>query len=123
MRHFLLSLLIVHLAACSSLQPISVQDVQSQGEDSGLYIGDRVEIITNDSERLDFAVTDITNEGIGGKFGLIPHANIRSLKVKRPGSLDDSSSTWVWAVLGIVALGAIIASADSVTVCSGDPCP
>jgi protein involved in temperature-dependent protein secretion len=123
MRHFLLSLLIAHLAACSSLQSISVQDVQSQGEDSGLYIGDRVEIITNDSERLDFAVTDITNEGIGGKFGLIPYANIRSLKVKRPGSLDDSSETWVWAVLGAVALGAIIASADSVTVCSGDPCP
>ena len=123
MRHFLLSLLILHLAACSSMQLISVQNVQSQGEDSGLYIGDEVEIITNDSEKLDFAVTDITNEGIGGKFGLVPYANIRSLKVKRAGSSDDSSLTWLWAVLGIVAVGAIIASADSVTVCSPGPCP
>jgi hypothetical protein len=123
MRHFLLSLLILHLAACSSMKPISVQNVQSQGEDSGLYIGDRVQIITNDSEKLDFAVTDITAEGIGGKFGLIPYANIRSLKVKRPGSVDDSSETWVWAILGAIALGALIASADFVSVCSGDPCP
>jgi protein involved in temperature-dependent protein secretion len=123
MRHFFLCLLIVHLAACSSMQPISVQDVQAQGEESGLYLGDRVEIITNDSEKLDFAVTDITKDGIGGKFGVIPYANIRSLKVKRPGSSEDSSLTWLWAVLGIVAVGAIVASADSVTVCSGDPCP
>jgi hypothetical protein len=123
MRHLLLSLLILHLAACSSMQPISVQDVQKQGEDSGLYIGDEVQIITNASEKLDFAVTDITHEGIGGKFGLVPYANIRSLKVRRHGSVDESSTTWVWAVLGAVALGALIASADSVTACSPGPCP
>jgi hypothetical protein len=123
MRHFLLCLLIVHLAACSSMQSISVQDVQTQREDSGLYLGDRVEIITNDSEKLDFAVTDITADGIGGKFGVIPYANIRSLKVKSPGSVDESSTTWVWAVLGAIALGALVASADSVTACSPGPCP
>jgi len=123
MRNFLLSMLILHLAACSSMQPISVQNVQNQGEDSGLYIGDEVEIITNDSEKLDFAVTDITNEGIGGKFGFIPYPEIRSLKVKRSGASDGSSLSWLWAALGIVALGAIIASANSVTVCSPGPCP
>jgi len=122
MRHFLLSLLILHLAACSSMQPISVQNVQSQGEASGLYVGDEVEIITNNSEKLNFAVTDITSDGVGGKFGFIPYPDIRSLKVKRAGSSDDSSLTWLWAALGIIAVGAIVASADFVSVCSPAPC-
>ena len=35
---------------------------------------------------MEFAVTDITTEGIGGKFGFIPFENIRRLRVQRPGS-------------------------------------
>ncbi|MGH8035394.1 MAG: hypothetical protein ACREO9_09225, partial [Lysobacterales bacterium] len=125
MRQFLLALLILHLAACSSMQTVNVQDVQRQGDQGEIQPGDRVEIVTRNKETLDFAVTDITTEGIGGKFGFSPYDNIWTLKVSRPGSADDESYAWAWALLGAAALAAIIVSADSSSVCisSGIPCP
>lgn len=125
MRHILTLFIIIVLAACSSMQTVNVGDVQRQGGQGDIRVGDPVEIVTHNRETLDFAVTDITTEGIGGKFGFIPYADIRTLKVKRPGSADSESYTWLWALLGAAALTAIIVSADSSSVCisSGIPCP
>jgi len=123
MRQIILSLLLMHLAACSSMQTVPVQDVQRQGESGSLQIGDRVELLTVNKEKLDFAVTDITTDGLGGKFGFIPYADIRRLRIHRPVHYSAENTTWIWGVLGVAALIALLSTADSVTVCSGAPCP
>ena len=123
MRSFLLSLLVLHLAACSSMQPIRIQDVQQGGEHGPVQPGDRVELITRSGEKLNFAVTDITVDGIGGKFGFIPYEDIRSLSVPKPARAGDPSYSWLWGLLGIAALVALAAASDSVRLCSGSPCP
>ena len=123
MRQFILSLLLIHLAACSGMQTIPVQQVENPGESSPLQIGDRVEVLTHSNEKLDFAVTDITAEGLAGKFGFIPYGDIQRLRVRRPGQAKGNNMAWLWGVLGVAAMVALISSADSVTVCSGSPCP
>lgn len=125
MRHFLVIFSVILITACSSMQTVNVEDVQRHGDQGDIHFGDRVEIVTRDKETLAFAVTDINSEGIGGEFGFIPFDNIRTLKVKKPGSADAESYAWLWALLGAAALTAIIVSADSSSVCisSGISCP
>jgi hypothetical protein len=123
MRQIILSFLLVHLMACSSMQTVPVQDLQSQGESGSLQIGDRVELLTYNKEKLDFAVTDITTDGLGGKFGFIPYTDIRRLRIHRPAHYSAADTPWIWGVLGLAALVALLSSADSVTVCTGGPCP
>lgn len=123
MREVILSFLLLHLAACSSMQTVPVQDLQGGRENGSLQPGDRVEVVTHDNEKLDFSVTDVTAEGLAGKFGFIPYDDIRRLRVRRPGRQQSESMTWLWGVLGVAALVGLIAASDSVTVCSGSPCP
>ena len=123
MRYFVLSLLLLHLSACTSMQAVRIQDVQQQGEHGPVQLGDRVELITKSGEKLDFAVTDITSEGIGGKFGFIPYEDIRNLSTPKPGRAEDGSYGWLLALLGVAAAVALVAASDSVRVCSGSPCP
>ena len=123
MKHFILALLLLNLSACSSMQTVSIQNLEDPAIPSEIQHGDRVEVITRDSEKMEFAVTDITTEGIGGKFGFIPFENIRRLRVQRSTGGSGQSATWIWGVIGAAALIALIASADSVSICSGSACP
>jgi hypothetical protein len=123
MRQLILALLLLNLTACSGMQTVSIQNLENPDIPSDIQHGDRVEVITHDSEKMEFAVTDITTVGIGGKFGFIPYDNIRRLRVQRPGSTGGQSTTWLWGVLTAAVLVALVASADSVSVCSGTPCP
>ena len=79
-------------------------------------------MISKQGEKFEFTVTEINEIGLGGKFGFIPYRNIRRLSVRRPGGNADDYA-WVWAVLGAALFVAIIANADSVSVCSPGPCP
>jgi len=123
MKQLILALLLLNLTACSSMQTVSIQDLENPDIPSEIQHGDRVEVITNDSEKMEFAVTDITTDGIGGKFGFIPFENIRRLRVQGTAYTTGGGATWIWGVLGAAALVALIASADSVSICSGTPCP
>ena len=123
MKQLVLALLLLNLTACSSMQTVSIQNLENPDIPSEIQHGDRVEVVTRDSEKMEFSVTDITTEGIGGKFGFIPFENIRRLRVQRPGSSGGNSANWIWGIIGAAALAALIASADSVSVCSGTPCP
>ena len=123
MKQFILALLLLNLCACSSMQTVSIQNLENPAVPSEIQHGDRVEVITNDSEKMEFAVTDITTEGIGGKFGFIPFENIRRLRVQRQTGGSGESATWIWGVIGAAALIALVASADSVSFCSGSACP
>ncbi len=123
MRQILLSFLLMHLAACSSMQTVPVRDLQNQGETGSLQIGDRIELTTHNNEKLDFAVTDITPDGLAGKFGFIPYDDIRRVRVHRLGQSDGQNMAWLWGILGVAALIGLLSAADSVTACSGTPCP
>jgi hypothetical protein len=122
MRILLLSLLVVHLAACSSMQRVRVSDLEGNDAPAEVREGDRVEVLTVDREKFEFAVSEINAFGLGGKFGFIPYERMRQLSVRRPGT-DSADLEWLWAVLGVAIVVAVIANADSVSVCSPGPCP
>ena len=122
MNRIVPALLTVLLAACSSMQPVSVRDLQGQESPTEIQMGDRVEVLTHDNEKFEFAVTEISALGLGGRFGFIPYERMRRLRVQRPGA-GEHDFTWLWVLLGTAAAFAVISAADSVTVCSPGPCP
>jgi len=116
------ALLTLVLAACSSMQPVRIGDLEGLAAPEQIAIGDRVEVTTRDSEKFEFAVSEINESGLGGKFGFIPYSNMRRLRVQRPGG-EAGDLTWLWAIVGLAAAVVLISNADSVTVCSPGPCP
>ena len=123
MNRLLVALLVILLAGCSSMQPVRVSDVRGNDAPAEIREGDRVEVVTRAGEKFEFSVTEINALGLGGEFGFIPYENMRQLSVRRPGSDSDAGLEWLWAVLGAAIVIAVIASADSVSVCSPGPCP
>lgn len=122
MKKIVVALLVVLLAACSSMQPVRVNDLRGNDAPAEIREGDRVQVVTVDREKFEFTVEEINALGLGGRFGFIPYERMRSLSVRRPGSNPDDWQ-WLWAVLGAAILVAIVANADSVTACSPGPCP
>jgi hypothetical protein len=123
MKRLFLALLVILLAGCSSMQSVRVSDVRGNEAPAEIREGDRVEVTTRVGERFEFSVTEINALGLGGEFGFIPYENMRQLRVRRPASAGDGGLEWLWAVLGAAIVIAVIASADSVSVCSPGPCP
>lgn len=123
MRALFLALLSLNLAACSSMQPVRVSDLKGNAAPAEVREGDRVEVTTRDSEKFEFSVTEINEIGLGGKFGFIPYEKMRSLSVRQPGGDFGDAGYWIGIVLGAALFVAIIANADSVSVCSPGPCP
>lgn len=122
MKYFFPALLVLHLVACSSMQPVSVHNLRDHGTPAEIGVGDRVEVITHAGEKFEFTVAEIDSLGLGGQFGFISFDQMRRLQVRRPGrSAEDL--TWLWAVLGVAAAALLIANVDSVTACSPGPCP
>jgi hypothetical protein len=122
MKGLLLVFSISFLAACSSMQPVSVSHLAGKETNSEVQVGDRVEVVNRAGEKIDFTVTDITPQGISGEFGFVRYDEMRSLRVQRHGA-SNADLTWLWTALGIAAAAWLIASADSVSVCSPSPCP
>lgn len=123
MRQLLLALLILNLAACSSMQPVRVSDLKGNAAPAEVREGDRVEVTTRDNEKFEFTVTEISEFGLGGKFGFIPYEKMRALSVRQPGADYGDAATWVGILLGTALFVALIANADSVSICSPGPCP
>ena len=121
---YLLALLLLNLTACSSMQAVNVQQAMRDAQARGIDYGSLVEVRTLDGERARFRVVDMTPEGLGGKPGFFAYANMESLKVEQASS-RGSDETWAYVLgaLGIAALIALVANADSVSVCSPSPCP
>ncbi len=117
-----IGLLTLALCACSSMQTVSIRDLEGQDNPADIGPGDRVEVTTRDDEKFEFTVSEINALGLGGTFGFIPYERIRLVRVRRPGNPGEDLE-WLWVVLGAAAFVAIIANADSVSVCSPGPCP
>jgi hypothetical protein len=123
-KRYILSLLLLNLAACSSMQTVSVESAMQNSSARGIDYGSLVEVRTLDRRTVKFRVTDITEEGLGGSKGFYRYEDMKSLRVENTASdSGDHTLAWVLGVLGVAALVALVANADSVTICSPSPCP
>jgi hypothetical protein len=122
-RCFFLSLMVFNLAACTTLQPVSIESAMQYSPPRGIEFGSLVEVKTLDRRTVKFRVTEITDDGLGGQNGFFRYEDMKSLRVDRPNSNKGNTANYVLGALGVIALIALIANADSVAVCSVPPCP
>ena len=122
-KRYLLSLLVLNLAACSTLQPVSIESAMQYSPPRGIDYGSLVEVKTLDKRTVKFRVTEITDDGLGGKQGFYRYEDMQNLRVDNPGKNKGDTATYILSALGIIALIALIVNADNVTICTPSPCP
>ena len=121
---YLLCLLLLNLAACSTMQTVNLQRAVQTSPARGVEYGRMVEVKPIDGRKVKFRVTEITDEGIGNGDGFYRYSDMESLKVENPDSnATEDTLTWVLGAIGIAALIALAVNSDSVSVCSPSPCP
>ena len=120
LARFTLALLLLHLAACSSLQTVRVDTTRTPP--AAVHPGDEVRVTTRAGDRMEYRVTDVTEEGLGGTSLFVPWPEISRLEVRRPGA-NEHTTQIILGLIGLAAFIALINSADSVSVCSPGPCP
>ena len=118
----MLALLVFNLAACSTLQPVSVENAMKNSLSSSVDYGSLVEVKTLDKQTAKFRVTVINADGLGGNKNFYRYEDMASLKVEAPKSNNDNTWMIIGGILGAAALVFLIANADSVRVCSPSPC-
>jgi len=90
----------------------------------GIEYGSLVRLETLGHQKVKFRVTEITGEGLGGNQGFYRFEDMLSLKVEKSTKGDsDKALAWILGALGVGALIFLVANADSVSVCSAQPCP
>ena len=122
-KRYLLSLLVLNLAACSSMQTVSIESAMNYSPPRGIDHGSLVEVRTLDKRTVKFRVTEISDDGLGGKQGFYRFEDMESLRVEGPGQSESNAAVYILGALGVAALVALALSADSVAICSGTPCP
>lgn len=119
---YLLALLVFNLAACSSMRPVSVENAMRGSPPRGVDYGSLVEVRTLQGESSTFRVTRINAQGLGGSDEFFRYEKMASLKVQETRKSDGNLASIVLGALGLAALVFVVASADSVAVCSPSPC-
>ncbi len=122
-RRYLLSLLVLNLAACSTFQPVSIEKAMHYSPPRGVDYGSLVEVKTLDKRTVKFRVTEISDDGLGGNQGFYRYEDMQNLRVDKPGKNKGDTATYILSALGIIALITLIVNADSVAICSPSPCP
>jgi len=122
-KRCLLGLLVLNLTACSTLQPVSIESAMQYSPPRGIDYGSLVEVKTLDKRTVKFRVTEITDDGLGGKQGFYRYEDMQNLRVDNPGKNKGETATYILSALGIIALIALIVNADNVTICTPSPCP
>jgi len=124
LKHYLLSILLFNLVACSSLQPVSIESAMQNSSARGIDHGSLVEVKTLDDHTVKFRVTEMTGDGLGGNAGFFRFEDMKSLRVENPAAKNgDDTWSYILGAVGIAALIFLVANADSVQVCSPSPCP
>jgi len=121
-KRYLLGLLVLNLAACSTLQAVDIESAMQYSPPRGIDYGSLVEVKTLDKRTVKFRVTEITDDGLGGKQGFYRYEDMKNLRVDNPAKKGDATA-YILGALGIAALIALLVSADSVAICSPQPCP
>lgn len=122
-RYYLLALLIFNLAACSTMQNVSVENAMQHSPPRGVDYGSLVQVKTLDRQTAKFRVTAINSNGLGSGSRFYRYADMESLKVEAKNQ-NKGANTWsiILGVIGVAALVALVANADSVAICSSSPC-
>ena len=124
LKRYFLSLLLLNLAACSSMQTVNVESAMQSTKVRGIDYGSLVEVKTLDKRTVKFRVVDITREGLGGNQGFYRYEDMQSLRVENPNAKNnDNTLNYILGTLGVIALIALAISSDSVAICSPSPCP
>jgi len=121
-RHYLLALLVFNLAACSSMQPVSIESAMKNSSPVGVDYGSLVHVKMLDKRSAKFRVTVINEDGLGGSDKFYRYEDMASLKVEGPKNNNNDAWTIILGLLGVAALVFLVANADSVSVCSPTPC-
>ena len=121
-KHYLLALLVFNLAACSNLQTASVENAMKNSPPRGVDYGSLVHVKTLDKKTAKFRVTVINADGLGGSDEFIRYEDMASLKVEQEQKGNSEAGTIILGILAAAALVFLIASADSVAICSPSPC-
>lgn len=121
-RHYLLALLVFNLAACSTLQPVSIERAMKSSPPAGVDYGSLVQVKMLDKSTAKFRVTVINADGLGGSKKFYRYENMASLKVEGPDNKSGNATAIILGILGAAALVFLVANADSVRVCSPAPC-
>lgn len=123
-KHYVLSLLLINLFGCSTMQTVNVENAVKYSAARGVDYGSLVEVKTLDHRTSKFRVTEMTADGLGGNSGFFRFADMKSLRVENPDAKSNGNAwTYVLGVVGIAALVFLVANTDSVKVCSPSPCP
>ena len=121
---YLLSLLLLNLAACSTMQPVNLENTLQTSHARGVDYGSLVDVRLLNGDPAKFRVTEMGPAGIGGKPGFYRFEDMRSLKVENPhADSGETALNWILGIIGVAAFVALIANSDSVRVCSPSPCP
>lgn len=124
LSRYLLCLLLLNMAACSSMQTVDLQRAVQTSNARGVEYGRLVQVKTLDKRTVKFRVMEITESGIGSEDEFFRFVDMKSLKVDNPNSTGSEETwTYVLGVIGAVALIALAINSDSVSVCSPSPCP
>ena len=121
-KYYLLALLVFNLAACSTLQAVSVETAMKKALPASVDYGSLVEVKTFDKQKAKFRVTVINADGLGGSKGFYRYEDMASLKVEAPSNNSDNAWLILGGILGAAALVFLVANADSISVCSPAPC-
>jgi len=121
---YTLCLLMLNLVGCSGMQPVNIEHAMQSEKARGIDYGYLVKVKTLDRKTVKFRVTEMTHEGLGGNKGFYRYEDMKSLNVENPhANKNDNTLAWILGALGVAALIALVANADSVSVCSAPPCP
>ena len=124
LARYLLCLLLLNLAACSTMRTVDLQRAVQTSNARGVEYGRLVKVEMLDGRSARFRVTEMGDGGIGNGEAFYRYAEMESLKVEDPNSnARESTATWILGILGAIALVALVANSDSVRVCSPSPCP
>lgn len=118
---YLLALMIFNLAACSTLQPVSIESAMKNSPPRGVDYGSLVHVKMLDKSSAKFRVTVINADGIGGNDEFYRYEHMASLKVQAQNNSSEAGAI-ILGILGVAALVFLVANADSVAVCSPSPC-
>jgi hypothetical protein len=121
-KHYLLALLVFNLAACSTLQTVSVESAMQKSPPAGVDYGSLVELKTLAGQTAKFRVTVINADGLGGTQGFYRYEDMATLKVEASKDRKGEVTAILLGILGVAALVFLVSNADSVTVCSPEPC-
>jgi hypothetical protein len=121
-RHYLLALLVFNLAACSTMQAVSIERAMQHSPPASVGYGSLVQVKMLDKSTAKFRVTAINTDGLGSSKKFYRYEDMASLKVEGPDNKSSNATAIILGILGAAALVFLVSSADSVSVCSPSPC-